>query len=121
MQLNLQAYLLWEQAGKPEGAEFGNAAREYIQDYVKNGGTLEELETKLSAPLPPSPPPPVQAANVYIGDSIGMRGRNPLDLVNRSIAPKLTEQTRVKKETPLGPLLQSAAEDEAVCWYRVRC
>jgi alpha-glucan,water dikinase len=47
-----------------------------------------------------------------------MRGRNPLDLVNRATPPKLAEKG-VPRDTPLSRLVQAAGEEEAVCWSRV--
>lgn len=138
---------MWEQAGRPDSADFSAAAREILEQQLGSGLSPEEIERKLKEPQEPLPPAPVvqdrkpeqqvnqqaveqkqeeQApaaapappAPVVLGESMGIRGRNPLDLINQSAPPKLTESSR-PRETPLGPLIQAAAEDEAVCWYRV--
>ena len=65
--LGIQAYILWEQAGKPDGADFGEEARALIEEKVQRGWTLGQVEKDLkepksaresSAPPPPSTPSP---------------------------------------------------------------
>jgi len=70
----VQAYILWEEAGCPDGADFGDKARELIRDKVERlGWTLEQVERDLKEPKqkepaakqqekqqqqqPPQPPP----------------------------------------------------------------
>lgn len=55
---------------------------------------------------------------VYVGDGIGLRHRNPLDLIHRSGAPKLSEVHK-KNPKPLQPLWKMAREDEDCIWHRV--
>jgi alpha-glucan,water dikinase len=43
----VQAYLLWEQAGKPQGADFGADARKVIERQLREGKTLQEVEAVL--------------------------------------------------------------------------
>lgn len=59
-----------------------------------------------------------EQAPVHVGDSIGMRHRNPLDLIHRSGAPKLSEVHK-KNPKPLQPLWKMAREDEDCIWHRV--
>lgn len=76
--VNVQAYVLWEHAGKPQGADFGNDARVKIEEEVRKGLTYEQIAAKLNffpdwmkatngdgrapaAPAPASAPPPVAA------------------------------------------------------------
>lgn len=37
----VQAYILWEKAGKPDGADFAQAARDEIHRQLKSGKKLE--------------------------------------------------------------------------------
>lgn len=136
--INIKAFLLWEQAGKPDGADFGSQAREALVADLTAGKSLQDIERTLKGPAEPAheqtveaaaapPPPPAPAAEpapvqeAYVGDGIGLRGRNPLDLVRRrsGSAPRLAEQ-QGQKEEPLGPLKQAAAEDDSCVWNRVR-
>jgi len=125
--INTKAYLMWEAAGRPDGADFGAQAQEALAMQLVAGKSLEDLEKEVRGPQPESTPEhseappsaPGPAIEVVVGDSIGMRERNPLDLVNRSFAPRLAEKA-AKKETPLGPLQQAAGEDDTIVWSRVR-
>ena len=38
--VNVQAYLLWEQAGQPDGADFGGQAREVLEKQVRAGASI---------------------------------------------------------------------------------
>ena len=51
-QVNIQAYLLWEKAGRPEGADFAADARSTLQAQLASGRSLQELESALKAPEP---------------------------------------------------------------------
>jgi hypothetical protein len=44
----VQAYILWEKAGKPQGADFAQAAREEIHRQLKSGMKLEARSTSSS-------------------------------------------------------------------------
>ena len=138
--VGVQAYILWEQAGKPDGADFGVRARELLEGRLRAGESLQDVERSLREPQPqqaqqqqkqerkqerkqqqqqaPPPPPPPQAQAV-VGQSMGMRSRNPLDLVNRSTAPLLSEKKRAVR-TPLTPLLEAMQGDSSINWHRVR-
>ncbi len=51
----MQAYILWEEAGCPDGADFGDRASELIRDKVERlGWSLEQVERDLKEPKPPS-------------------------------------------------------------------
>ena len=54
---------------------------------------------------------------VHVGSSIGMSGRNPLDLI-KTDAPLLSEAKTSKAKRALAPLLDAAGRDEACVWYR---
>jgi len=43
----VQAYLLWEKAGKPQGADFGSAARREIEAQMRSGLSLAEVDARL--------------------------------------------------------------------------
>lgn len=136
-----QAYLLWEQAGKPDGADFGDRARQVLEGRLRAGATLADIEREFRAPPPqqqqaapaqqrqaaapaapaPPPPPPVQPV---VGRSMGMRERNPLDLIRRGDGSGglLREKPRYLR-TPLTHLLEAAQvakEEGRITWYRVR-
>lgn len=53
----MQAYLLWEKAGKPEGADFSKDARKALQEQIQRGATILHLEKSLKAPSPKEPEP----------------------------------------------------------------
>jgi alpha-glucan,water dikinase len=135
--VGLKAYLMWEAAGRQDGADFSNQAREVLAKEVLNGKSVKEIEDMVRGPQPkqeqkqqkeqsaPSPPPQQQEQQqqpvVVVGESIGMRERNPLDLINKYStpnAPHLAEKA-APRETPLSPLLASAQEDESCVWHRV--
>lgn len=44
----VQAYLCWEQAGQPEGADFADQARGIIEERVRNGATYTQLARELN-------------------------------------------------------------------------
>ncbi len=107
--LAVMAYVLWERAGKPQGADFSNDARREIESRVGNGLTYEDIAAQLkytpkwsaasttssvdegdrggakgavAAPAkqqPAAPPPPPQPAQV--GKPLGAPSRNPLDMI----------------------------------------
>ena len=66
--VGIQAYILWEEAGKPDGADFGDQARSEIQRMVsREGMSLEQIEDHLKNPKPkrsqePARDPPAPAA-----------------------------------------------------------
>lgn len=55
MQVGIQAYILWEKAGRPDGADFATDARRALQDQLDKGATIEHLEKSLKAPSPKEP------------------------------------------------------------------
>jgi alpha-glucan,water dikinase len=140
--VGVKAYQLWEAAGRPDGADFAAAARAALAEVLRGGASVEELRAQMQAPAlkqqqqqaaaaappppqreaqqaaPPPPPPPPPPQEVHVGEGRGMRERNPLDLVNRAAAPRLAERAR-PRETPLGPLVRAAGEDEHCVWSRV--
>ena len=69
-------------------------------------------------PEPKAEPAP-KKEEVHVGSSIGMSGRNPLDLI-KTDAPLLSEAKTTKAKRALAPLLDAAGRDEACVWYRVR-
>lgn len=62
VQVGLQAYLLWEQAGKPTGANFSNDARSILEKQLQQGKTVEDLERILKGP-PGKPAKQVEQAS----------------------------------------------------------
>jgi alpha-glucan,water dikinase len=44
--LAVQAYILWEKAGKPDGADFSEAARRSIEEEVKKGSSFEQVAAR---------------------------------------------------------------------------
>ena len=57
LQVGVQAYLLWEKAGKPDGADFSKDARKSLQEQIQRGATIMHLEKSLKAPSPKEPEP----------------------------------------------------------------
>lgn len=49
------AYIMWEKAGKPDGADFGNQAREQLTRELQGGKSIQDLRKELAAPPPPPP------------------------------------------------------------------
>ena len=152
--VNVQAYLLWEQAGQPDGADFGGQAREVLEKQVRAGASIADLERLLrgppqqaapkaapAAPAPkkaakegkrekrqevkqeaPPPPPPAPTSQPVVGQSMGMRARNPLDLIHRTEEGQQKGVVAKEKKyvrTPLTPLLEAALEDPKINWHRV--
>ena len=50
LQVGLQAYLMWEQAGKLDGADFSNDARNQLQQQLQSGKSVQDLENALRGP-----------------------------------------------------------------------
>lgn len=50
MQVGLQAYLMWEQAGKPDGADFSYDARNQLQQQLASGKSVQDIENALRGP-----------------------------------------------------------------------
>ncbi|KAL4422809.1 hypothetical protein ABPG75_009006 [Micractinium tetrahymenae] len=130
--VGVQPYILWEQAGKPDGADFGDKARQLLEGRLRAGEPLADVERSLRGPQPapaeqqqqqkqqrsapaaaPTAPQPA-----VVGQSMGMRSRNPLDMINRSAAPLLSEKRRAVR-TPLTPLLEATQGDPSVNWKRL--
>ncbi|GAB4820070.1 hypothetical protein N2152v2_007116 [Parachlorella kessleri] len=132
--INIQAYILWEQAGKPDGADFGGAAKRALEGRLRAGASVSDLEKELKAPAPaPAPaaaphqqqaaaPAPAKArppAQPVVGKSLGMRSRNPLDLIHRVSDAPLMKDAKPAKDTPLTPLLRAARSNENTVWDRL--
>ena len=47
LQVGLQAYLMWEQAGKPDGANFSDDARRQLEQQVQSGKSVQDIEHAL--------------------------------------------------------------------------
>lgn len=48
--MGLQAYLMWEKAGKPDGANFSDDARRQLQQQLQAGTSVQDLEQALKSP-----------------------------------------------------------------------
>jgi hypothetical protein len=55
-QINIEAYLLWEKAGRPDGADLSGDARRVLEDQLRSGKSLEEIEKALKGPPAEAPP-----------------------------------------------------------------
>lgn len=143
--ISLQAYVLWERNHKPHGADFGPQARSMIEDQLREGLTLQEIESRLrnpskaagappaatpAAPPPapaaapptqsaPPPPPAAAAPAVEVGKSLGTATRNPLQMIKKQQVPQLSSEKSTRVEKPLEFLVQRAAVDERTRWRRV--
>jgi hypothetical protein len=144
--VGIQAYLLWEQEGKPDGADFSEKARKLLEGRLRDGTSVADLEKQLKGPSPPkqqqaAPPQerkqeqhreerreekqqerkPEKAATT-VGKSMGQRQRNPLDFIKRSDgSSNAVMQAKPKyRRTPLTPLVEAAQADKGLHWYRVR-
>lgn len=51
-QVNIQAYLLWERAGRPDGADFAQDARATLEAQLRAGKSVQDLEAALNASEP---------------------------------------------------------------------
>lgn len=132
----VQAYVMWEEAGRPQGADYGAPARNLIEDKLRSGMTLAAIEEELQAPKGPQPkreetrkaqpaagavppPPPPAPRKADMGQSLGPAARNPLQLIKTPAAPSLSEDKRLKQVKPLDFLVQRAAVDGSTRWRRV--
>lgn len=63
--LSVQAYVLWERAGKPNGADFSQDARKVIEEAVSQGQSYEQVAARLNytlkTPQQPTAPAPAPA------------------------------------------------------------
>jgi alpha-glucan,water dikinase len=130
--VGIQAYLLWEQAGKPDGADFGDKAREALRSRLASGMTLEQLEKELRGPVPKAQPQqqdqqqqpqqqaaPARAQEAVVGQSMGQKARNPLDLIRRDEGGSGATAKPSYLRTPLTALVEAAQADSHVTWHRV--
>lgn len=141
--INVKAYLLWEDNGRPPGADFGPQARQMLEQELANGASLAQIEAKLKAPPPPrsktpaarapaapaAPPPapaaPPPPAKTEIGAPSGTKLRDPMSLIRKpgsgsgSGAPALLSEINRKVVSPLKPLLDLAGADSATKWKRM--
>lgn len=130
--VGIQAYLLWESAGKPEGADLSLEARENLAAEILNGKSIEEIrmalcktsdvvesndQNKHKGSVAPAKDEVQHFQPIEI-QAFDFQRRNPLDLIHRSSPPQLAEKKQ-RKETPLSPLANSAAEDEQCVWNRL--
>ena len=51
-QVGTKAYLLWESNGRPEGGDFSNQARQELEEQLRAGKSLEEVERSLNEVKP---------------------------------------------------------------------
>lgn len=103
--IGVQAYVLWEHAGKPQGADFSGDAKRAIEEKLRNGQTLEQIAQQLNytpkwtsssssasfssmdegpkskEKAAPPPPPPKQNQPPQVGSSMHAPKRNPLDMI----------------------------------------
>mmetsp|Transcript_19940 Transcript_19940/g.51831 ORF Transcript_19940/g.51831 Transcript_19940/m.51831 type:complete len:837 (-) Transcript_19940:3292-5802(-) len=134
--LSVQAYICWEKAGQPQGADFADEARRVIEDRVRGGATYEQLAKEMN--LEPTwkkdegkPQPEQQAPQQHeakqappaapseVGKPLGAPKRNPLDLVKpQGQAPVLSEGKSQKREMPLDFLEARWAIDPSTKWRR---
>lgn len=68
-QVGIQAYLLWEKAGKPEGADFTGDAWRTLEEQLASGMSLEQLEKALKDPSPQVLSPSLRTAHFVHGPS----------------------------------------------------
>ena len=52
-QVGIQAYLMWEAAGKPDGADFAGDARRSLEAQLSSGMSVQQLEKSLKEPQAP--------------------------------------------------------------------
>lgn len=123
------------------------ACLQALEQRLRAGATIADIEREFRAPQPPpqqqqqappkkaaakaapapakaAPPPPrPPPAQPVVGQSMGMRQRNPLDLITRSEGSAALRSSKPKYlRTPLTSLLEQAqAEKDAgqLVWYRV--
>ena len=41
VQVGIQAFIMWEKAGKPDGADFSHDARNVLRDQLQSGTAVE--------------------------------------------------------------------------------
>jgi hypothetical protein len=127
--LGVQAYLLWEQAGKPDGADFGDEARRVLEERLRGGASLADIERELRAPpaaqpkqqaaaAPAAPAAPAPPQPTVVGQSMVQRSRNPLDLIRRADGGAVAKPPAYLR-TPLSALVEAAQEDKDIHWFRV--
>ena len=66
MQVGLQAYLMWEQAGKPDGANFSDDARRQLEQQLQSGKSVQELERALKGPSDQAQQQPAQVIATHL-------------------------------------------------------
>ena len=43
LQVGIQAYIMWEKAGKPDGADFSNDACNILREQLQSGAAVQVL------------------------------------------------------------------------------
>jgi len=103
---------LWSQNVQQQQSPPPERVEEKVENQVKDEVVEQHTEEKQEETMQP------QEVPVHVGDGIGLRHRNPLDLIHRSGAPRLSEVHK-KNPKPLQPLWKMAREDEDCIWHRV--
>ena len=143
--VGVQAYIMWEAAGRPDGADFGGAARRSLAGRVRRGESVDALRAALVPGAAPSgggdnaaataadaaavadTPPPPSVTSSMDGDVLG----SPAGGVPRVDALTLVNAQRggddgaatsapprpLPPTSPLAPL-EAAASRERVQWHR---
>ena len=136
--VGVQAYLMWEAAGRPDGADFDGVARRALARRLRAGESLAELRAELvpgaeapqaaavvaptaepAAPPPPTPPSPTDALGAPAGDVPAV---DPLALVKATASGRgggsLPSLAPPPARGALAPLEDAAARDESILWHR---
>ena len=73
MQVGLQAYLMWEQAGKPDGANFSDDARRQLEQQLQSGKSVHDLERALKGPSQQQGQQPAQVTDMRLHPSASVK------------------------------------------------
>jgi hypothetical protein len=93
----VQAYILWEKAGRPEGADFSHAAREEIHRQLKAGQSLTQIEKALRGP------PTERGAEPKAAPKPAPKGDAPKAAGKPAEAPAAGKPAEAKREAPPPP------------------
>ncbi|QDZ23333.1 alpha-glucan water dikinase [Chloropicon primus] len=116
--VGVQAYILWEEAGKPDGADFGDQARREIQALVsRTGMTLDQVEEHLKKPkgaqerVEAERPKPGVVAPAPVPE-------DPLPEPKTEVAQQRHQQEREERAPPTVPVPEPAKQGNALQWIK---
>jgi len=143
-----RAYLMWVESGRPDGANFDKDAREWLDERLKEGRDIADIEEEVveakkaqdkadaeeaqrnaaEAERAATRETKSRSAMQMLSDTgsqdlgsafVHQQYRNPMELIKAPDVPLLSADKDKKRESALEPLVQEAAVNDTVKFRRV--